>query len=310
MPRSHRLKLSEHDRLSLIKESGDSRDKKASMACRAILLLADGRLRSEVAKECKVHAVTVGRWASRFRKHGLRGLLPKDNPRGGRPPKLQSHHLELLRKTALTPPEELAKPFRQWTLERLARYFIQQTGITIRGHYIGRLLKRMGVSWSGRHNQLEKRASSAWISEAVILWFVAASPKQEKSPAGRAPKQVLLAAINLKSGKVTEFWTQRRTAASFLQFLQRVLQDYALPKVILVAESGSVPLTRQVARFLETEQGRLMVIMPSAVSAANHKEEGQRPSDRHTIQFLFNSPEIMASKVLRAIDRISKHAVP
>ena len=146
MPRDRNLSLSPEDRQRLLKESANLANQRR-LACWAILLLTDGRSRGEVARECKVHPVTVARWIARFRKQGIVGLLGRKRSPGRRS-KLTETHLDFLRKTALTPPRQLGKPFSKWTLERLARYFSAQTGVGIRGNYLGRVLRSLGVNWS------------------------------------------------------------------------------------------------------------------------------------------------------------------
>ena len=140
------LNLSEVDRRQLLAEAAKSTDPDFRDACRAVLLLGSGQSRPDVAAQFDVHAATVGRWATSFRQRGVDGLRGPEQDRRGRPRKLQTQDLEWLRQTVLTSPRQLGYAFTNWTLPRLARYLKQQRTVKVQPHYLGLLLRRMGLS--------------------------------------------------------------------------------------------------------------------------------------------------------------------
>jgi transposase len=89
------------------------------IACRALMVLwrAEGLTTLEIAQRLDCHRDTVSLWVDRFHSLGLVGL--QDEPRSGRPPKLDAALREQV-ETALdhAPPEE-DQPCACWTLPRL-----------------------------------------------------------------------------------------------------------------------------------------------------------------------------------------------
>src|SRR5260370_39009955 len=116
MARPSLLKLSEADERQLREAAAESPEADFRDACRAVLSLAGGATRSEVANQFRVHPATIGRWAARYRQRGLARLRgPEHHPRG-RPRRLQVEHLELLRQTVRTPPRNVGYAFTASTL--------------------------------------------------------------------------------------------------------------------------------------------------------------------------------------------------
>ena len=283
-------------------------DKHLATICRGLLLLAGGHSRREVAARSHVHPVTVSRWASRFQRRGLGGLRGFERGRSGRPLKIRGEHIELLRKSAVTPPSELGKPFSRWTLDRLARYFHEQAGIKIRPHYIGLLLRRMGISWSRPE---ETSASATRVSEAVVLWISVAKVQPANAKSSSLAQRVLLAAVNLGNGQTSTRWAHRRTPATFIQFWEQLLQEYLQQRLILVAETGCVQISRQVGQFLDSHRRRLeIVLLSSSPRFEKHKISGTEARiSRGAVRFPFNSPEALAAKISRGIREIQDQAL-
>jgi hypothetical protein len=68
---------------------------------------------------------------------------------------------ELLRQTVLTPPRKLGYAFTAWTLARLGEFLKRRTGVTVRPHYLGRLLHRMGIARRRPQHVLEGKRDEA-----------------------------------------------------------------------------------------------------------------------------------------------------
>jgi transposase len=294
MPRDRNLFLSSEDRQRLMKEAGNPANQRR-VACWGILLLADGRPRREVARECKVHPVTVARWIARLRKHGIVGLLGQKSVQGRRS-KLTETHFEFLRKTALTSPRQLGKPFAKWTLARLARYFSTQTGIGIRGNYLGRVLRNLGVSWSRGADSM----GVPGIQEVEVLWFTVVRRKESGSDSFKGHQGYLLAAINLADGHVTSLKVRRRSSLSFAQFLNRLVHQYQKTKTLLIGQRESIKLTREVVRSLESHRETLWL---SLLTSSTRPEENR--SDFHrAVQFLAGSPSAAISHLRTGVKQI------
>lgn len=109
-----------------------------------ILLSVDQGMKApEIAKVVRESERTVQRWLRRYLAEGIQGLY--DAPRSGNPGKVNQAYEELLIKTVRCRPRALELEFSLWTLERLAIYMAEQTGIRISCEAVRQHLKSNGI---------------------------------------------------------------------------------------------------------------------------------------------------------------------
>jgi|SRR5579875_323337 transposase len=82
---------------------------------------------------------TVRNWLKRYLAEGIEGL--KDRPMPGAPPKVTKAYTEQLLFAVRRRPRSLEQPYSMWTLQRLADYMAQQTGIRVSDETVRKLLK-------------------------------------------------------------------------------------------------------------------------------------------------------------------------
>ena len=295
------LKLTEADRHALINEVGRTSNEDVKRACKAVLLLAEGHRRRQVAQVFRVHPVTIGRWLSRYRRHGLSGLCQPKQDKRGRRPKLMPEQLELLKQAALTPPRQLGKPFAEWTLRRLARYLAQQTGVSVRFHYLGLLLRHMGVLRHGK-------SGFHVVPELVVVWFFIAGMRYQKDPGAKAGDRVLYGGLNLRNGQLTTLSFPNASVPSFLRFLTTLLADYPHQKILLIAESDSFRKTVKVEAILKSQQGRLEIhsFSPSPVHLQDVKRRWGETNPASAMNFLFNLLEDLTGSLRKGIGALKE----
>lgn len=83
---------------------------------------------------------TVRRWLRRWIAEGIEGL--KDRPGGGAPAKITKEYEEQLLASVRLRPRSLGQPDSMWTLQRLADYMAEQTGIRVGYETVRQVLKR------------------------------------------------------------------------------------------------------------------------------------------------------------------------
>jgi transposase len=301
MARSSLLNLNDADRQALLDEIARTFDPKVRRSCEAVLRLSEGLSRSAVAAEMAVHPTTVGRWARRFRRLGLRGLTGQPAVRRGRPAKVSSEQLDLLCNMALSSPGAFGKPFERWTLQRLTRCFVQETGLSIRPNSVGLLLRRKGVRWS--HGGVEFKSRGAFPPLAGILWVSVAVLRGHGSAVVDSPRPVLWIAVNLASGHVTQLQTAGRTPDAFLQFLERVFQEHLEQRLVLIAESGFIRMTKRISRFLVLQARKVEAVLISRHPGKHEGFEAAR-STKRGIAYLFNSPAALVSRISKALHEV------
>ena len=292
MARPSLLKLSEADELHLLEAAAESAEAGFRDACRAVVSLARGATRQEVAEEFRVHAATLGRWATRYRQRGVAGLRGPEHDGRGRPRRLQVEHLRLLRRTVLTSPRKLGYAFTAWTLPRLAEFLKERTGVTVQASYLGRLLHRMGIRRrrpehivEGKRDEvahdrakiepealkkhLRRRKKTVVISQdetkfhlypyLVAIWSVIGSPQPEVRTPGKNQKRVLYGGLNLKTGHLTSHWAATKSGAHFVEYLETLLHDYPDQKILMIADNGSFHHTQKVDTCVNAHRERLEI---------------------------------------------------
>jgi len=109
-----------------------------------------------IAEALGVSAEPVRRRLRRFNAKGLLAL--EDHARSGRRPTYSAEQRATVRATALTKPQTLGLPFAAWTLDCLAVYLREHTGIAMRRSRIDEILIQEGLRW---------RRQETWFGERV-----------------------------------------------------------------------------------------------------------------------------------------------
>jgi transposase len=87
-----------------------------------ILLSAQGHKVQEISREVDLHPINVRKWIHRYNTQGLSGLRSGKSP--GRPPVFTKAQREAIVDIASADPTSLNLPFKQWSLQRLRKYLI------------------------------------------------------------------------------------------------------------------------------------------------------------------------------------------
>lgn len=344
MARPPLLKLSEVDARQLREAAAESPEADFRDACHAVLSLAGGATRQEVAEQFRVHPATIGRWAARYRQRGLAGLRGPEHDTRGRPRRLQVEHLELLRQTVLTPPRKLGYAFTAWTLSRLREFLKRRTGVTVQPHYLGRLLHRMGIArrrpkhvLEGKRDEvahdraktelqalkkhLGRRRRTVLISQdetefhlypyLVAIWSVVGSPQPEVRTPGKNQKRVLYGGLNLKTGHLTSHWAATKSGAHFVEYLETLLHAYPDQKILMIADNGSFHHTQKVETYVHEHRDRLEIkwLPPYCPDLNDIERTWRRLKASHASNFLFNSLDGLVENVRQGIEELNSMVV-
>jgi transposase len=145
-----------------------TRDVRLRTRAQMVLLAAEQRLAAPaIAAIVREHEETVRRWLKRWLAEGIEGL--KDRPMPGGPAKLTDTYRERLLAAVRQRPRSLGQPYSLWTLQRLADYLAELTGIRVSYETVRVALKAGGVVLSRPQHtvsspdpeyQVKKRRSS------------------------------------------------------------------------------------------------------------------------------------------------------
>lgn len=105
-----------------------------------VLLAAEQHLTAAaIARIVREDDQTVRNWLKRYLAEGIEGL--KDRPMPGAPPKVTKEYREQVLAAVRRRPRSLGQPYSMWTLQRLADYMAEQTGIRVSDETVRKLLK-------------------------------------------------------------------------------------------------------------------------------------------------------------------------
>ncbi len=106
-----------------------------------VLLSAEQKLKApQIAQIVRESEATVQRWLKRYLAEGLAGLY--DEPRPGRPADITDTYRQQLVAAVRQRPRSLNQPYSLWTLQRLADYMAEQTGIRVSAETVRRTLNQ------------------------------------------------------------------------------------------------------------------------------------------------------------------------
>lgn len=121
-----------------------TRDVRVRTRAQMILLSAEkGMVAAEIAEIVRRDEQTVRRWLKRYLAEGVEGL--KDRPMPGSPKKVTPAYQEKLVQTVRQRPRSLGQPYSLWTLQRLADYMAEETGIRVSGETVREYLQQADI---------------------------------------------------------------------------------------------------------------------------------------------------------------------
>ena len=111
----------------------------------AIANALSGMSRKEAAEAAGMDRQALRDWVIRYNAHGLDGLY--DCWGDGRPPRLDAHEQAELMRIVLAGPDPEADGISAFTREDLVRICEARFSKTLHATSLGRLLRRLGLSW-------------------------------------------------------------------------------------------------------------------------------------------------------------------
>jgi transposase len=121
-----------------------TRDARMRTRAQIVLLAGEQRMTAPaIAAIVREDDQTVRNWLKRWMAEGIEGL--KDRPMPGPAPKITQAYEEQLHAVVRRRPRSLGQPYSLWTLQRLADYMAEQTGIRVEDETIRRHLKSIEI---------------------------------------------------------------------------------------------------------------------------------------------------------------------
>lgn len=117
-----------------------TKDVRLRTRAQMVLLSAEQNMTAQqIGQIVRQNEQTVRRWLKRYQAEGVNGL--SDAPRPGAPGKVTPEYCERLLNIVRQRPRALEQPYSLWTLERLADFMAEETGIRVSAVTVRRILK-------------------------------------------------------------------------------------------------------------------------------------------------------------------------
>src|SRR5918911_1820317 len=153
-------------------------DRAAAARMQAIAGALEGLSRAEAARLAGMERQALRDAVVRYNAEGLPGLYSRRSP--GRRPRLDEERRAALRQLVLDGPEVEATGLSAWTLPELCRAVDERWGVTYHPSHMGKLMRRLGLSWQKArpsHPKADAAAREAFAKGGCRpLWTTCAPP--------------------------------------------------------------------------------------------------------------------------------------
>jgi transposase len=300
---------------------------------RIVLLAAEGRQNKEIAETLGVMERTVGRWRTRFVKHGLAGI-DKDLPRGGRKPTTRlEREQEIVHKTTQERPENAthwssrtlaaelgvspSMVLRVWRANGLKPHRVKTFKVSNDPHFEEKLLDVVGLYLNPPEHALVLSADEK--SQIQALDRTQPGLPIKKGRCGtmthdykRNGTTTLFAAIDMAEGHVISTCMQRHRHQEWIRFLNRI--DGETPShldVHLIVDNYSTHKHPKVKSWLKRHRRFHVHFTPTSSSWLNVVEGFfKKLSQKRLVRGVFRSVAELEQAIADFIDAHNRDPKP
>jgi transposase len=260
-----------------------------SRRARAVLLMAEARAGTEIARLTGYTPVQVSRIRRRFAESGIEGL--RDRPRSGRPARItEAKGARIVALTLKPPPKglshwstrELAERVgvshmsvhRLWQAHALQPHRLETFKFTTDPHAEEKIRDVVGLYLHPPTNAVvlsmdEKTQIQALDRTQPLLPLRPGIPARQTHDYRRHGLTSLYAALEIASGTVHGECSERHTGADFLRFLKGLNRRYRGRELHVVLDNSSTHSTPDVKAWLEAHPNVHFHFTPTGASWLN-----------------------------------------
>lgn len=275
-----------------------SRTAVGRVALRALMVLwrAQGLTTLEIADLLNCERQSITPWIDRYQKLGVAGLY--DEPRSGRPRHLDSKTIDEMEAALDDPPPDGDGSVLRWTLSRLRASFIGKVAHVFGIETLRRRLHERGFRWKRPRlwtwsKDLEsfekqflielarKRAAEPAVTQEQAIHFCYADASDQHLVAAlraawsRIGQQVRIAtpprnghwslfgALDVATGSFLWLAFAKAVSASFIAFMQHLLECYPNGQIVLVVDNASYHTSHMVVDWLKAHPRIMLLYLPS-----------------------------------------------
>src|SRR6266571_6301698 len=229
---------------------------------------------------------TVRRWLRRWMAEGIEGL--KDRPGGGAPAKITKEYEEQLLASVRLRPRSLGQPYSMWTLQRLADYMAEQTGIRVGYETVRQVLKRGEIVLSRPQHKVsspdpeylvkKKTIEEArdgrkegdafyYADEFNLSWFPTLramwSPKGQQvmiPTPGQPDKYYGIGAVNYHTGETVVQFRRRKRRREIAELLSALVEKHPTGTIYVAWDNADTHADDEIEAVVRAAAGRLVLL--------------------------------------------------
>lgn len=273
---------------------------RVSLRAQMILLGAQGRIYTEIARIFGTTTVTVVFWIGRFNQEGPDGLY--DQPRSGRPRKVTKEVVETTAELICEDPQREGYVATVWTVAMMVLALVGRLQVQLSSSTVRAVFKQLDLSWGRPRLAMPskvdpEKARKQWLiaqavieagPEAVILyadecrvqllpliramWHWLGQQIRVPTP-GSNDWRALFGALNIRTGQWTYLPRRQMKKEDFLFFLDHLLSVYPTEVIILIVDNYSSHTAGVVAEWLQAHPRLKLFYLPKYCSHLNPVEQ-------------------------------------
>ena len=162
-----------------------TREARLRTRARMVLLASERHpTAAQIAGVVRASGETVRRWLKRYLAEGVEGL--RDEPHPGAPRKVTEDYREGLLHAVRRRPRSLGLAFSLWTLQRLADYMAEQTGLRVSYETVRAHLKEAGIALGRPQHTITSPDPEYALKKRRSKWPATTSERKSTSTTQRS----------------------------------------------------------------------------------------------------------------------------
>lgn len=272
---------------------------RVSQRAQMILVTAQGRIHTEVARIFETSTVTVCYWIGRFNAGGPEGLF--DRPRSGRPPKVTSEVVTTVDTLIRDDPLQEGHVATFWTVAMMVLALVNKLKVTLSPSTVRGVFQRLGLRWGRPRLAMPtkvdpEKARKQWqIAQAVIeagpeaailygdesrvellpliraCWHWVGQQIRVPTP-GSNDTRTVFGALNIRTGQWSYLIRPSLSKEDFITFLEHLLVEYPTGAILLIVDNFSSHKAHVVVDWLATNERLRLLYLPTYCSHLNPVE--------------------------------------
>jgi len=306
---------------------------RVSQRAQMILLVAQGRIYTEIARIFSTSTVTINYWIGRFNEYGPNGLY--DLPRSGRPRKVTPEVIETTDTLIRDDPQREGCVATFWTVAMVVLALMNKLGVKLSPSTVRVMLRQMGLRWGRPRLAMPlkvdpEKARKQWLiaqavieagPEAVILyadesrvqllpliramWHWVGQQIRVSTP-GSNQSRAVFGALEIRTGQWTHLVRPRMRQEDFIAFLDYLLVVYPTQVIILVVDNYSSHTAGVVAVWLKDHPRLRLFYLPKYCSHLNPVEQiWLRMKNKIAANRLYRSIQLLLDAVTEFFNEMS-----